>query len=814
MSASPTTASDSSHHPDEPLTDGGHQSWRKVFAPLADDIEDPRVAARLRARQIGSVLNVSPVASAANAINALVVLIIFWRSEHRMVALVWALLVFGVAVRILQVWRRQRKGVERASASQRAISRATVNAAILGLLWAVMPMVLFPAADAGQRLLLATLVTGMICAGGFALSATPMAGTVYVALLGLGSALALLLSREAVAPFVMVMLVMYCLIVVAAVWSTARLFAARFVAEERATQQSEVIGLLLRDFEEHASDLLVETDVQGRMVHVTPRHETLLGQSAAVLSSRSLGEVIRRLVPGDEDSQACLAGIRKCVSTGAPFRELMLPLLRGSETRWWSLTAKPLTGADGSVVGWRGVASDVTDQRRNNERLTWLAHHDTLTGLSNRHHFAMQVSSLLGRGAVGEAELAVLCLDLDHFKGVNDTLGHAAGDALLRALAGRLRENTRTTDVVARIGGDEFAVLMHPVRSDDEALTLTRRLVDGLLAPCEVKGTLISVHTSIGIALAPRDGRDAEALLANADMALFDAKQAGRGEVRVYVPRMAERMRRRVTLEQALRHAVERGEMRLVFQPQVDLVGWRVVGFEALLRWRHPNLGDILPDEFVKVAEDAGLMPALGIWALAEGCRVALSWPEELSVAVNVSPLQAMSRDFAASALAVTQAQGFPTSRLDLEITESSFMNDAPATLSNLQDLRSAGVRVTLDDFGTGFSSLAYLRRFPFDKIKIDRSFVREVLTQRDARAIVRTVITLAQKLDMRCVAEGVASAEQAELFRRYGCDAIQGTLVAGPMEADAVPEFLAAWSGQSTPNWDVDLPTTDRMGL
>ena len=195
MSASPTTASDSSHQPEESLTNGGHQSWRKVFAPLSDDIEDPRVAARLRARQIGSVLNVSPVASAANAINALVVLIIFWRSEHRMVALVWALLVFGVAVRILQVWRRQRKGVERASASQRAISRATVNAAILGLLWAVMPVVLLPTADAGQRLLLATLVTGMICAGGFALSATPMAGTVYVALLGLGSALALLLSR-------------------------------------------------------------------------------------------------------------------------------------------------------------------------------------------------------------------------------------------------------------------------------------------------------------------------------------------------------------------------------------------------------------------------------------------------------------------------------------------------------------------------------------------------------------------------------------------------------------------------------------------
>jgi diguanylate cyclase (GGDEF)-like protein len=406
-----------------------------------------------------------------------------------------------------------------------------------------------------------------------------------------------------------------------------------------------------------------------------------------------------------------------------------------------------------------------------------------------------------------------LCLDLDHFKTINDTLGHAVGDALLQEVARRMLACTRRSDMVARLGGDEFAVILRDLGGADEAEQLTRRLLEGLQAPCDVQGARIAVQASVGVAMAPRDGTDIDALLNHADLALYAAKSAGRGEFRFFTPQMATLTRRRILVEQALRGALERRELTLSFQPLVDMARWRVTGFEALLRWQHPELGEVLPAEFVAVAEEAGLIAPIGEWVIGEACHEAARWPAGLTVSVNVSPVQAISHDLLRIVQAALQHSGLAPQRLELEITESVFLHETQGTTQVLRALREAGVRIALDDFGTGYSSLAYLRRFPFDTLKIDRSFVRELMTRRDARAIVKMIIGLAQTLHMRTVAEGVEEPAQASVLARYGCLELQGHLVARAMPAEAVKGFLADWAAQARPA-HADVESTAAMPM
>ena len=326
---------------------------------------------------------------------------------------------------------------------------------------------------------------------------------------------------------------------------------------------------------------------------------------------------------------------------------------------------------------------------------------------------------------------------------------------------------------------------------------MAARLLEGMGSACEVQGARVMVRASIGIALAPFDGHDIDTLLNHADLALYAAKSTGRGEICFFTPEMAARTRRRLQIEQALRKALPNGELSLVYQPQVDVRSWQVTGFEALLRWQHPTLGSISPVEFIPVAEESGQIIELGEWVLREACRHAAAWPGELTVSVNVSPVQAMSQDLRSIALDALRAVDIPAARLELEITESIFLNDAGATLKLLHGLRASGIRIALDDFGTGYSSLAYLRRFPFDTLKIDRSFVQEMMQRPDARAIVKMIVGLAHTLNMKTVAEGVDDPLQAGLLTGHGCTTLQGYLVARPMPAADVAAWLAAWTAE-----------------
>ena len=422
-------------------------------------------------------------------------------------------------------------------------------------------------------------------------------------------------------------------------------------------------------------------------------------------------------------------------------------------------------------------------------RISHLAFHDTLTGLPNRTFFREQLETALARAPRFAEQVAVLCLDLDGFKGVNDTLGHPVGDALLKIVGKELCE-VAGEGLIARLGGDEFAIILAG-RDSDRPRALAQAIIDRMKTPMVAAGHQIASGTSIGIAIGPSDAADADTLLKNADLALYRAKQDGRGVFRFFEPSLDAAARKRRQLELDLREALLGGQFRLNFQPVYDLKKDRIGGFEALLRWDHPTRGEVGPTEFIPVAEETGLIVAIGEWVLHEACRQAVSWPEHIRVAVNVSPLQFRNSGFASILLQALARSGLSPNRLEIEITESVFLEGEVPTIALLHRLREMGVRVALDDFGTGYSSLSYLRSFPFDKIKIDRSFVTHIADDPSAAAIVRAIVDLARALKMETTAEGVEDGDQLEELRGQGCGNIQGYLFSRPVEASQVAALI-----------------------
>jgi diguanylate cyclase (GGDEF)-like protein/PAS domain S-box-containing protein len=439
-----------------------------------------------------------------------------------------------------------------------------------------------------------------------------------------------------------------------------------------------------------------------------------------------------------------------------------------------------------------GIAEDVTERRAVEARIAHMAHHDPLTDLPNRTHFRERLCAVLERQHRHAEQAAVLCLDLDGFKGINDTLGHAAGDALLRAVAERLAHCVRDEDTVARFGGDEFAILLARAPSPDAAGQLAARLVERLAQPFSILGQDVVIGASLGIAMLPGDGTTPDLLLNNADLALYQAKAERRGTFRFFEPEMNARIQARRSLERELRAALSAGALELFYQPLLNLQENRINACEALLRWRHPERGFIPPAEFIPIAEETGLITPIGEWVLREACREAATWPNEIKVAVNLSPVQFRQQSLVPSVVSALANAGLDPKRLELEITESVLLADSDANLAVLHRLRNLGVRIAMDDFGTGYSSLSYLRTFPFDKIKIDQSFVRELGVNRHCAAIVRAVAGLGADLGITTVAEGVETAEQRDHLQSEGCDEMQGYLFSRPLPVAALRQLIA----------------------
>lgn len=442
--------------------------------------------------------------------------------------------------------------------------------------------------------------------------------------------------------------------------------------------------------------------------------------------------------------------------------------------------------------GWVATYEDMTERHHAEARIRFMAHHDALTSLPNRVQFHDRMKEMLRQPPRQAEYLAVLCLDLDYFKNVNDTLGHPAGDALLEAVGKRLRGCVREADVVARLGGDEFAVLQSFADQPDQAEHLAKRIVAALGQPYDLDGNRAIVTVSIGIAIASARGADADLLLKNADMALYRAKADGRNTYRFFAAEMDAQVQARRAMELELRVALDRQEFEVFYQPIFDLATERVCGFEALLRWRHSALGMISPAQFIPLAEELGLIVTIGDWVLREACREAASWPDHIKVSVNLSPVQFRGDTLVATVEQALRHAGLPAERLELEITETVLLQDNAAVLATLHRLRALGLHTALDDFGTGYSSLSYLRSFPFDKLKIDQSFVREMLTRPDCRIIVNSVADLARRLGIATTAEGVETAEQLALVREAGCTLVQGYFFDAARPASAIRRWLA----------------------
>ena len=480
---------------------------------------------------------------------------------------------------------------------------------------------------------------------------------------------------------------------------------------------------------------------------------------------------------------------------------LLSAVAKGEVTSWIAITpegrAIAVTNRPMPGGAWVGTHEDVTERRQAEERIEYLAHHDALTDLPNRLLFHQQLEQSLKELRRGE-RLALLYVGLDQFKSINDTLGHPVGDELLKAVAARLQGCLNETDTVARLGGDEFAIIQMAVDKPTDTTDLVQRIHEAIREPYEYGVHQFTADASIGIAMAPDDGADSNELLKNADLAMYGAKADGRGTYRFFEPDMDARVKARRALEFDLRQAIMCGEFELYYQPLVNLKDNKITGCEALLRWRHSERGTVSPAEFIPIAEETGLIVPLGEWVLRTACAQAATWPDDIKVAVNVSPVQFKSGNLVQMVINVLAASGLPAHRLELEITEAVLIRDDEATLAVLHQLRQLGVRIAMDDFGTGYSSLGYLQRFPFDKIKIDRSFIKDVAEKDGSLSIVQAVVSIAQSRNITTTAEGVETQQQMEALRTLGCTEMQGYLFSPAIPAAEILRLFPSYRAKA----------------
>ncbi|MGX7895569.1 EAL domain-containing protein [Tsuneonella sp. HG222] len=543
---------------------------------------------------------------------------------------------------------------------------------------------------------------------------------------------------------------------------------------------------ILAEYEETGQGWFWETDRRSQLTYVSSPVAEMLGGETEDLLGRPL-KTLFDLSQAQEGERTLTFHL----SARSAFQELAVRAATADE-RWWSVSGRPIYDHFDNFVGFRGSGTDLTEKRRSQEHATRLATFDSLTGLANRFQMAQSLEKILSAPQEMHRCCAVFLIDLDRFKQVNDTLGHPAGDALLKQVAQRLERAVGKMGMVGRLGGDEFKIII-PNRIERRRLgELAERVIHSLSQPYSLDGHTAIIGASVGIALSPADGKTSEELIRNADLALYAAKDGGRGRFHFYAQELHAEAEARASLEKDLRAAIQLGELQLFYQPVVATATEQIVGFEALMRWKHPKRGWIPPSKFISIAEDSGLISQMGEWALRTACADLARWPESVRCAVNVSPLQFANRNLPAIVTHAIASAEIDPARLELEITESVFLNDDEGTDAMFAALKGIGVRLALDDFGTGYSSLGYLKKAPFDKIKIDQSFVRGA-TEPGSRngAIIASITSLAQQLGMDTTAEGVETLDELDLVRMHGCSHVQGYIYEQPLAADAATERL-----------------------
>ena len=584
-------------------------------------------------------------------------------------------------------------------------------------------------------------------------------------------------------------------------FATALLIATRrqeasFVATGRAEierrESTATVKMLLNEFEEQSSDWLWTLGPRGNLRNVSERLARALSKSREELEGTPLLDLF---LPGEERDAVAVR-----LAERSPFHDLLVRLRIDGELRYWRLSARPRE--DGRMTG---VSRDVTADRLVEERVAFMAHYDNLTGLANRYLFNERLRTVTGKPDTKGSNIALFYLDLDDFKAVNDTRGHLVGDRLLREVGTRLEQEIRNEDLVARLGGDEFAILIETRAGDGLLIERAHRFLSVVRAPYEIDGQSYQISTSVGVARCTEGDCDAEELMRRADLALYAAKAKGRDNLALFEPALDRAARERRQVESDLRDALPNGQMRMHYQPVVELDSGEMTGVEALLRWYHPQRGIIAPGEFLQVAEETGMILQLGEWVIRQSLADAARLPENLRIAINLSPTQVKNPNLVATVAQAIHATNIAPERVELEITEHVLMDQGKAGHTTLLRLRERGIRIALDDFGTGYSSLGYLRRFPFDRIKIDRTFVTDVANDMSSQAIVSTITRLADALGMDTTAEGIEDKAQLDLLRKLGVQEAQGFLISKPV----LPEEIATGAGAA----DSDGQAAGHMG-
>ena len=547
---------------------------------------------------------------------------------------------------------------------------------------------------------------------------------------------------------------------------------------------------ILTDYEETGQGWFWETDRRSQLSYVSPPVAEVLGTKPEDLLGHPLTRLFNLAVTGDEGERTLMFHL----SARSAFSELAVRAANTGDERWWSVSGRPLYDQFNNFIGFRGSGTDLTERKRSQEHATRLARYDSLTGLANRFQMSQVLEKILASRQENNRNCAVFLLDLDRFKQVNDTMGHPAGDALLKQVAQRLERAVGKAGQVGRLGGDEFKVVVPNSVPRESLAELAREIIASLSQPYSIDGQRVVIGASVGIAMSPNDGDTNEELIRNADLALYAAKDGGRGRFHFYSNDLHAQAEARSQMEEDLRDAMARGELELHYQPVISTSTEQICGFEALMRWQHPVKGWISPDRFIETAEDSGMIQQIGEWALRKACQQVTKWPKEVRVAVNVSPLQFSNLQFPAVVASALAHADIDPSRLELEITETVFLQDDAGTEATFTALKNLGVRLALDDFGTGYSSLGYLKKAPFDKIKIDQSFVHGA-TEKGSRngAIIASITSLAHALGMDTTAEGVETHDELDLVRMHGCSHVQGFIYERPMDADSATKRLAS---------------------
>lgn len=678
--------------------------------------------------------------------------------------------------------------------------RITFNAAGYAHMWGAGVACLLPIATPNQLMLLAIIGAGKMSTAVVSFRHIPEASRAWTIIMYVGLTAGLLYLGGIESYAAIALLTMFAAVLYVNCGNIFENFAKQLTTGQEIQRSAETVKLLLNDFEEQASNWLFSVDSEGRLVDVCDRFAEAAQHPRETMNGMRVVSLI-------EDEEQC-ARLTDHISNGRSFRDMTVSVDVGGGQQWWTISARATDDTtDTDNIAMRGVIEDITAQKNAEAKVSYMAHFDGLTDLPNRRLFTETLNRTVHR-AQPDDEIALIFFDLDHFKAINDTLGHPIGDKLLQMIARRLETLAKPGDLLARIGGDEFALLLTGSRAHEVA-ALADAIVEQVGEPFMVDDHNVITGVSVGVAAWSPDMADANQLLKYADLALYSAKGDGRNRVASFEKGMDIAAEARRNLELDLRASLGRDEMRLHYQPLVDLKTQKKIGYEALLRWVHPVRGVVMPDDFIGVAEETGMIVQLGEWVIRKALGDAAMWDENLTVAINLSPTQMRSASLVSTIVNALAHSGVDPNRLELEITESILMQDSEANIRTLHTLRNLGIRISLDDFGTGYSSLNYLRSFPFDKIKIDRCFVSEIDTREDCRAIIRSVISLAQNLGMTTTAEGVEREDQVDELRIEGCDQVQGFLYG---KAEALGEYTDLRSNNvSVPNVEtIYLPAAE----